>query len=72
MTEIHTFANIAAINQLQRDHLQNTRGRFMYDLSIVANIAATKQIAREFLKNTKSQCFKKRQLLTVVIKEFPK
>ena len=63
MTEITTFATIAALNQLQRDHLQNTKGRFMQDSNIIANIAAVKQIARGVLKNTKSQCMKETSIL---------
>ena len=42
MTELNTIANIAAINQLQSDHLQNTIRKFMQDSNNIANIAPIK------------------------------
>ena len=54
MTELNTIANIADINQLQSDHLQNTIRKFMQDSNNIANIAPIKQLEREVKEHQKS------------------
>ena len=52
MKESNTLANIAAMKQLQRDILHNTRGQYMKVSNTLANIAAMKQLKRDILPDT--------------------
>ena len=58
-----TFANIAAMKQLQFDILKNTKSKYMKESNILVYIVNMKQLKIDNLKNTRENLLRSQILL---------
>ena len=67
MKDSNTFANIAAMKQLERKIVLFTRRQCMKESNTLANIAAMRQLKREILLVTRRQCIKESNTVANIV-----
>ena len=63
MKDSSTFANIAAMKQLQLEILKNTKSKYMKESNILVYIVSMKQLKIDNLKNTRENLLRSQILL---------
>ena len=63
MKESSTFANIAAMKQLQLDILKNTKSKWMKESNILVYVVNMKQLQMDHLQNTRENLLRSQILL---------
>ena len=63
MKESSSFANIAAMKQLQLDILKNTKSKWMKESNILVYVVNMKQLQMDHLQNTRENLLRSQILL---------